>query len=310
MATHSMSVFQLTIRNGAIPGRDKNAVLDQINVGGKIHDFLAIVEQFAAANSKSFKTVMLNKVNRLVSIRNINQNRGAREVSFYVRHGTFGMPGEIVDSASKKTAYKKRSVDSDVFDYFVQIRVPRGSKVALAALHSIGNVGVKSWLSDYLGLEVNQRLSRCGLHVLPLCSKIALSTYLKEAEVRSIRVTNFQPEYSGDLANFLTDPKVEKDLILKQEGGFGRLGKFFRSGSVRDQLIAISDPHCTDVKAEIILGGKSRVISLEGSKTPKAKFYLTEEEVSFKDGIPQRTSISNFATALLDDLFKEINSGN
>ncbi len=309
MTTHSVSAFEITLRSTGIKGRDKRTQLDAIVIGKKTHDFFDVLNSFAVAKS-NFETVMINKVNRLVRIRDIKIAKGSRDISFYVRQGTYGMPGEIVDSDSKATAYKKRSKDSDVFEYFVQIRIPKGSKVGLALLHSIGNVGIKSWLSDGLGLYVNNKLKGCSFHLRPLCSKIALQTYLKDADVRSIRVANFQPESSGDIANFLDDPKVEKDLILKKEGGFGKLPTFLRSGPKRDRLVAISDENCSDVKADVTFGdGRSRTISLEGSKIPKAKFYLTEDHVTFNDGLPTRQSVANFATSLLDDLLSEVGSG-
>ncbi|MGY1519004.1 hypothetical protein [Luteimonas sp. A482] len=309
MTTHSVSAFEITVRSKDIRGKDKRSQLDAIVIGKKQHDFFDVLSDFAATKS-NFETVMINNLNRLVRIHDIQAAGSSRDTSFYVRQGTYGMPGEIVDSDSKTTAYKKRSKDSDVFEYFVQIRIPKGSKMGFALLHSIGNVGIKSWLSDELGLYVNNKLKGCGFYLRPLCSRIALQTYLKDANVRSIRVANFQPASSGDIANFLDDPRIEKDLILKKEGGFGKLPAFLRSGPKRDRLIAISDENCSDVKADVTFGdGRSRTISLEGSKIPKAKFYLTGEDVTFKDGLPIRQSVADFATSLLDDLLAEAGSG-
>lgn len=311
MTTHSVSAFEVSVRNTAIKGREKNALLDAIGVKSQVHDFLDVVRDFVSSKAGVFETAMVNKANRLVAIRGVQHAKRSRDISFYVRQGTYGMPGEIIDSDSKTTAYNKRSKDSDVFNYYVQIRIPRGSKFGIAILHSIGNVGIKSWFSESLGQYVNNKLEGCALRFRPLCSKIALKTYLKGAEIRSIRVSNYEPENSGDIANFLSDPLVQKDLILKREGGFGKLLSFMNSGKKRDKLIAISDENCSDVKADVTFGGgRSRTISLEGSKIPKAKFYLTEEDITFNDGLPTRQSIAAFATTLLDDLLSEVKSGN
>lgn len=305
MTSHSVSAFQLTVRNPEIKGRDKHSQLDSVVVKKKKLDFLDVVEDFLEANSSNYKTVLINQSNRLIKVESIVRQKGGRDISFFVRQGTYGVPGDIISSRSLKPTYKRKSEESDVGRYFVQIRVPVNSKTAYAVLHFIGNSGVKSWLSEHLGSYVNMRLSGCALNFRPLCSTLVLQAYLKDADVRSIRISNFEPEMAGDIANYLTDDKVEKVLTLRREGGFGKLGTFLRKGVRRDQLIALSDAECNDVKADVTFNGHSRTVSLEGSKTPKAKFYLTEPGTQFDDGLPTRQSISAYATALLDDLVNE-----
>lgn len=304
MTSHSVSAYQLTIRNPEIKGRDKYALLSAITVKKRSFDFLDLLETFLKAHS-TYKTFLVNQSNRLVKIESIVRAKNGRDISFYVRQGAYGVPGEIISSRSLKRTYNRKSEESDVGCYFVQIRVPANSKTAYAVLHFIGNSSVKSWLSDQLGLHVNNKLGGCAMNFRPLCTKLVLQTYLKNADVRSIRIANFEPRESGDLANYLTDDKVEKVLTLKREGGFGKLGSFLRKGARRDQLIALSDDECHDVKADVTFNGHSRTISLEGSKTPKAKFYLSEPDIKFDDGLPVRSSISTYATSLLDDLVNE-----
>ncbi|WDM78282.1 hypothetical protein K6979_14010 [Xanthomonas cucurbitae] len=144
----------------------------------------------------------------------------------------------------------------------------------------------------------------------PLFSNLALKTYLKDAEISSIRISHYEVPNPGDIANQLFDDKVEKTLVLKRDGGFGLLQSYMPKGRKRNQLVAITDDNCTDVKADVTFNGRSRTISLEGSQNPKAKFYLAEPEIEFVDGMPTRNSIAVFATALLDDLVNEANAGN
>lgn len=304
MTSHSVSAYQLTVRNPEIKGRDKYALLSAVTVKKKTYDFLDVLEAFLKTHS-SYKTFLVNQSNRLVKVESIVRAKNGRDISFYVRQGSYGVPGDIISSRSLKATYNRKSEESDVGRYFVQIRVPVNSKTAYAVLHFIGNNSVKSWLSDQLGLHVNNQLSGCAMNFRPLCSKLVLQTYLKDADVRAIRIANFEPQQSGDLTNFLIDEKVEKILTLKREGGFGKLGSLLRKGAKRDQLIALSDDECHDVKADVTFNGHSRTISLEGAKTPKAKFYLSEPEMKFDDGLPVRASISAYATALLDDLVNE-----
>lgn len=308
MSSHSVSAFEITVRNSEIKGKDKNSVLDSMTIGGKGYDFLDVIESFLKSHLV-YKTFLVNKGNRLVKVEKIQRTKNGRDLSFYVRQGAYGAPGEIISAKSLKTTYSRASHESDVSAYFVQIRIPKDSKTGYAILHSIGNVGVKSWLADRLGEYVNQKSSKCAFRLRPLCSTLALKTYLKDAEVRSLRISHFEPNASTDIANFLNDEKVEKTLTLKREGGFGKLGGFLSKGKKRDQLIALSDENCNDVKADVTFNGRSRTISLEGSKTPKAKFYLTEPDTKFDDGLPTHSSIAAYATALLDDLVNESTAG-
>lgn len=302
VTSHSVSAFEVKVRNPKKPGRDKNSILDEIKIGTKTFDLLNVVEEFVKNNSVNHQKFLVNGSNRLVKVSGAKLDKAAREISFYVGQGSFGIPSDIISSTSLKSTHKKKSEESDVIDYYVHLRLPAGSKVGIAILHSIGNMNVKSWLSDYLGLYVNNKLSACGLVMSPLCSSLALKTYLKDAEVRSIKVSHFEAPEGSDVADILTDETIEKTLVLKREGGLGKLSSFLGKGKKRDQLVAISDKECTDVKAEVSFNGRSRVISLEGSKTPKAKFYLQEPQIKFKDGVPVRASIAKFATDLIDDL--------
>ncbi|MBK0053768.1 hypothetical protein [Stenotrophomonas sp. S39] len=292
----------MKVKNPKQPGKDKNSVLDAINVAGKKFDLLNVVEAFVKLHTGSHQKFLVNGSNRLIKISSPKLDKVAREISFYVGQGSFGIPSDIISSTSLKSTHKKKSEESDVIDYYVHLRLPAGSKAGYAILHSIGNINVKSWLSDYLGLHVNNQLAACGLVVSPLCSSLALKTYLKDADVRSIKVSHFETPAGADVADILTDDTIEKTLVLKREGGLGKLSAFIGKGKKRDLLVAISDKDCTDVKAEVSFNGRSRVISLEGSKTPKAKFYLQEPQIKFKDGVPTRESIAKFATELMDDL--------
>ncbi|MCI2246601.1 hypothetical protein L3067_18470 [Xanthomonas sp. PPL568] len=310
MASHSVSAFQITVRNPAIKGRDKSSPLDSITVKGRSYDFLDLLEKFLAVHSAGYKTFLVNQSNKLVKVLGVQRKKGGRDISCYVAQGTFGVPGDIISSRSLRSTHKKQAEESDVAEFYAQFRVPTKSKVGFVILHSIGNASVKSWLSDQLGVWINNQLSGCAVSIRPLCSKIALRTYLKEAEVRAIRITHFEPNLATDVADYLLDDKVEKTLLLKREGGFGRLIPFLGKGKKREQLVALSDEHCTAVKADVTFNGRNRTISLEGSKDPKAKFYLSEPDTKFHDGLPTRASISIYATGLLDDLGNEVSAGN
>jgi len=310
MTSHSISAFQFTVRNPAIKGREKQSILNAINVKNRQYDFLDVIQQFLAGHSATYQAFLVNQSNRLVGVVDVQRRANSRDIGFYIAQGTFGTPGEIISSRSLKKTHQKGSDESDVAPYYVHMRVPKGAKVGYAVLHSIGNIGVKSWLHDQLGIYVNNQLSSCVFTLRPLCSKLTLQTYLKDAEINSIRISHYDVNNSGDVANYLLDETVEKTLVLKREGGFGKLLPYMKKSAKRDRLIAITDPECTDVKADVTFNGRNRTISLEGSKVPKAKFYINEPDVEFSDGMPVRKSIAAFATALLDDLVNEAGVGN
>jgi len=305
MTSHSVSAFQIVVKSGAIKGRDKRGVLDALNVKGKVYDLFDVLEQFLKANSASHNVCLVNQTSRLVKVSGMKVSKTNREISCYVGQGTFGIPSEIVSSTSLKATHDKKKEESDVVKYYCHFRIPAGGKVGYAVLHAIGNMNVKSWLSDYLGSQVNIQLTGYALSIVPLCSTLALKTYLKDAEVRSIKVSHYEVPAGADVADLLTDDSVEKTLVLKKEGGFGKLASLLSKGKKRDKLVALSDENCTAVKAEVTFNGRSRTISLEGSKTPKAKFYLQEPEVEFDEGMPKRAAIAGFATELMNDLVNE-----
>jgi hypothetical protein len=305
MTSHSVSAFEIVIKSGTIKGRDKRAVLDAINVKGKAYDLLDVLGQFLKANSAGHNVCLVNQTSRLVKVSDIKLNKASREISCFVGQGTFGIPSEIVSSTSLKATHDKKKEESDVVKYYCHFRIPAGAKVGYAVLHAIGNMNVKSWLSDYFGGHVNIQLSGHALSIVPLCSSLALKTYLKDAEVRSIKVSHYEVPAGADVADLLTDDSVEKILVLKKEGGFGKLASLLSKGKKRDKLVALSDANCTAVKADVTFNGRSRTVSLEGTKTPKAKFYLQEPEIEFDDGMPTRTAIAAFATDLINDLANE-----
>ncbi|MEN5425385.1 hypothetical protein ABE522_03275 [Stenotrophomonas pennii] len=272
---------------------------------GKKYDLIDVLNQFLVAHSHAHNICIVNNGNRLVRVSDIKIDKALREISCYVGQGTFGVPSEIVSSTSLKSTHDKTKDESDVIKYYCHFRIPCGSRNGFAILHAIGNLNVKSWLSDYLGLHANGQLSGYGLTITPLCSKLALKAYLKDADIRAIKVSHYEAPAGADVADLLKDPSIEKTLVLKKEGGFGTVASYLSKGKKRDRLVALSDQNCTAVKADVVFNGRARTISLEGSKTPKAKFYLQEPEVEFDDGMPVRESIAAVATDLIDDLVAE-----
>lgn len=301
MTSHSVSAFEIQVRSTALKG-DQLAVLDKITIKGVAHDLLDVIGDFLSLHSAKHKPFIVNNSNRLVKVSGKITSKAKREISCYIGQGTFGIPSDIISSKSLVSTHKKQSEESDVVEYYVHLRIPAGSKRGFVIFHSIGNMNVKSWFADNLGLHVNTTLSGCALKVTPLCSSLAMKKYLKEADVKSIRVSSFEVQAGPDVADILMDGDVEKVLVLKKDGGFGKLKSLMGVGKKRDQLVAISDANCTDVKAEVTFDGRTRTISLEGTKTPKAKFYIQDPEVKFVNGMPVRSSISGYATDLIDDL--------
>ncbi|WDM78283.1 hypothetical protein K6979_14015 [Xanthomonas cucurbitae] len=83
-------------------GKAKQAQLDAIAVKGKVHDFVDVLENFLNVHSAAYDTFLVHRSNRLIRILDVRKNKLGRDIGFYISSGTFGIPGDIIDSKSKK----------------------------------------------------------------------------------------------------------------------------------------------------------------------------------------------------------------
>lgn len=309
MSTNSIAAYEILVRNTQIKGRYKYAPLDAVPDGTKNRDMYDLIHSFLKEREK-YRTYLVNKGNRIIRISNLTQEKKARDLIFFIHQGSYGTKSEIVSSKSLSKTYDKLHDEGDAFAHFAFLRLPKNSNRGLVLLHSIGNVGVKSWLRHYLETYIQGKMPHCSVNIRPLASEYSLKKWLKNADVRSIKVSHFEPKNETDPANYLGDDSVEKTLILsKPKGSFGRLSSFLNNTKKREKIVAISDENCSDVTAEVVWNSRPRVVSLNLSKTPKVKFILEDKDVEFDEGAPVFSSFSKYAIKLANDIQSEIAGG-
>lgn len=308
-STNSVAVYEILIRNSQIKGRYKYAPLGQIPDGKKSHDLMDIVQKFGNQHTK-YRTYLVNKGNRIVKISNVTSDLGKREISFFVHQGSYGTKSEIVSSKSLSKTYDKLHDEGDAFAHFVYMKLPAKGNRGFIIFHMIGNIGVKSWFRHYFETYIQSLMTHCGIILRPLASEEVLNKWLKDADVKAIRIAHFEPNNADDPSNYLNDENVEKTLVLSKPGGnFGKLSTFLNSTKRREKIVALSDPTCSGATAEVVWNGRSRSVSLDTSKNPKAKFVLDPKDVTFNAGIPDLKSITNYSRKLIIDLEVEIAGG-
>ena len=309
MSTNSIAVYEILVRNTQLKGRLKYAPLDAVPDGTKKRDMYDLIHSFLKEREK-YRTYLVNKGNRIVRVSNLTQENKTRDLIFFVHQGSYGTKSEIVSSKSLSKTYDKLHDEGDAFAHFAFVRLPKNSNRGLVLLHSIGNVGVKSWFRHYLETYIQGKMPHCSVKIRPLASEDVLKKWLKNADVKSIKVSHFEPEDETDPANYLGDDSVEKTLILrKSKGSFGPLSSFLNKTKKREKIVALSDEDCSDVTAEVVWNGRPRVVSLNPKKNPKVKFILEEKDVEFDDGAPVFSSFSKYAKKLAIDLQAELAGG-
>lgn len=308
-STNSVAVYEILIRNSQIKGRTKYAPLGKIPDGNKSHDLLNLVEKFCTQRAK-YRTYLVNKGNRIVKVSNLASDATKRDIGFFVHQGSYGTKSEIVSSKSLSKTYDKLHDEGDAFAHFVYMKLPAQGTRGFVVFHMIGNISVKSWFRHYFEVFVQGLMSHCGVTLRPLSSEEVLNKWLKDADVKSIRIAHFEPEGADDPSNYLGDENVEKTLILRKPGGtFGKLSTLLNNTKKREKIVALSDSTCSGATAEVVWNGRARSVSLDTSKNPKAKFVLDPKEVTINDGIPDQKSITSYSRKLIKDLEVEVAGG-
>lgn len=270
---------------------------------------MEIVEKFCNQHTK-YRTYLVNKGNRIVRVSNVTSDTGKRDIGFFVHQGSYGTKSEIVSSKSLSKTYDKLHDEGDAFAHFMYMKLPAKGVRGFIVFHMIGNIGVKSWFRHYFETYIQSLMTHCGVILRPLASEEVLNKWLKDAEVKAIRIAHFEPSNAGDPSDYLSDETIEKTLILRKPGGnFGKLRTLFNNTKRREKIVALSDSTCSGATAEVVWNGRARSVSLDTSKNPKAKFVLDPNDVVFNGGIPDFQSIKSYSRKLITDLEVEVAGG-
>lgn len=296
---HSFRPYSLKIYDKYLPGEvtEKYHVLD--NVRSK--DLLDFIEAFLQSLTHSVHDDEETKK----TVRVVELTRKGRNVFGWVEYGEYGIPGAIYSLKNKTKTYDKKHDDSDVRFFYFNFCVPSNGKTAVALLHSAGNRGIKSFFIEKFNAYFKRQID-LNIRMSPLSHEKTVKEWLDNSSVKELRLSNYDMNLAGDLADQLDVDRTEFVIKPKRGSGFGSFS-FLQTKSANggDSPVEILSKISTDVRAVIESNGRKKIVSLKMSD-PIAAIEITEDNVAIIDGAPDKKGLHDYANILMKEFIEKV----
>ncbi|MGK9417699.1 hypothetical protein ACSSUR_16350 [Pseudomonas cedrina] len=297
---HSLSAYTLKVHDNLLAGprSERYHELDNIRTCDMldfIHGFMETLKASLHDDTESKKTVEVIEV-----------EKKGRSVFGWLEYGEYGLAGSIVNVKTKKKTYSKSHNESDVRSLYFNFTIPAKSRTGVVLLHTAGNRGIKSFFYKEFSLYFKNMVG-LSLQMYPLAHEKSVKEWLDKSDVKEIRLGRYAlTDFGSDIADNLGVERAELILRPKKGVGFPNI-KGLRSkmdGADRSYVEILSDL-AADVKAVVVSGGRTKVLSLKNGE-PISAIDVDESNVEIVDGSPVPASLHKFATDLLKEFVAKV----
>ena len=291
---HTIAPYRLVISDSLRPKNKRFCELANIR-GLKFHK---LFKEFMEAHENDYSYSMNDGHKHAFKISDCTVEEG--RIFGFIETGGSGKKGKIIDTDNSKSITTYGSKHANTTRKFFLIMYEKDSYQAFLYMHQISGDGAKTQLTSQLNCFIKQKHQALTPQIQTLTFESALKTWKKQAVVNEIRGYHVKEmKDSSDMFNGLKENhKIE--IICKPPGrglNFGSLELFSNEKDVK-KLVAFEDQEPTEVKVQVNMNGKSKIMSLFSKKLPICTIDFDDRSVDFDDGEPKIDSILNFCLEL------------
>lgn len=226
--------------------------------------------------------------------------------------GDYGFSNNLIDITDGKTTYKKRKTDASMVPFFFEWYLPARHRKGILLSQRIGQSGVRTALTTIISGEFEQAFPGYRLEIKPLMPQAAIKALLKKATLHEVRF--IQAIIPSDIADRFNGTKKaqegELEFILrpKRKGylNAGVLLEYLSGSRVISDLIEIESFEPDNVKAEISIDNRRRVIDFGKLGRLRASFDISGDIVVGADGYGTLASLKSASSTLVEDLAAQL----
>lgn len=302
MKAVSLDAYSIGVRNR----RDAKLLqLDKFN--GKDSVILQVHSYLASIKTKFFTSV---EDKRCLQIETLNNAGDTIEGLALV--GQFGYSGRLVDHKSGVTNYNIKQTDVPLEPFYFEMAAKPAARKGILICAKHGQSGCKSLLSQYVRDEFSKRFPTYIMDIQPLMPKQAIDALVDKGRVNAVRfVQDVIPHDIADRFNGNQQAQEGEVEIVIRPKKTGKISinsikaLMLNQKTVKD-LIQIKDFDPSNVKVELDVQGRKRVIDFGNLGHVRASFDVTAEVTAGVDGYPTFASVRTASKSLITSLLPSL----
>ncbi|MBF0271093.1 MAG: hypothetical protein HQL98_03305 [Magnetococcales bacterium] len=304
--SHSLSAHLIVIQERRHNVRLRFGRFDDIN--NLIDVVCGYFNEIEQEKYKKFVVLM-----KTVSVGNIINNGSS--LSGILRSGQYGYQSNIVDAESGDLSYVKKKTDADMIPFYWRFFVPNHSYKGILLTQSVGPSGILELIRKIVVERFSSDYPDYKIVINPLAPEDAVKKLLKSGDVA--RLAFIKHTIPSDHADRLQLGSGERDGVMEVSfkpkdktifHKFARLTEYLNGDRSIGSVFEFEGFEYDDIKAEIQINGRKRVVSLSEPRKFKVRIDVDEEEELTKgqDGFPTFNSLNNISERIINDLSVEM----
>jgi hypothetical protein len=227
--------------------------------------------------------------------------------------GEYGRSHPLVNAKSGKKAYHRTETDAPLEPFTFRMYLPDNKRAGILLSQRFGQAGILATIKSMLRDIMDAASPGYILVIRPLMPEKALKALLQKSKLASLRFT--QDVISADIVERIDGRKqiqegeVEIAIRPKRNGNLktNYLVELLNGKKKVTDLIEFEDFEPDNVKAEVDMNGKKKIINFGKIGNLKASFDVTGEVQIGADGYAKPADLRKAATDLMDTLIGQLN---
>ncbi len=250
---------------------------------------------------------------KLLNVRNFISND--RTLSGIIETGEYGYESNLYNIENYSISYVRQTNEAEMMPFYFIIAFPPGENEGLIVLQRFGQNGIKTFFHQQFSMFVSTYIPNISVEINQLIPETLLSRYLRDGEISTIKFIKLgiprtiEDRYDHPHEEFQgkTEVKISvkrpgflpvKDLIREFLNGQIAINHFLELREINFEY--------DNVKVELVIDGKHRVIDLSNLGKINAYFDVTQEVVIGNNGHPIFNSIDTVAKTLSNEILDGI----
>lgn len=229
-----------------------------------------------------------------------------------VRIGDYGFRTQIVNASTQSKSYDMTEKDAMLHPFFFDFHFPENSQKGILLIQRTGVSGIKGLLESIIDADFKKLYQEYIIDIRPLMPAQAAKKLISSGKISKVRFV--QHKIPSDIADrFNGDQKPQEgdlEIVLRpQRKGILRnipLMEILDGKRGIQELIEMENFEPDNIKVEIDIEGKRRIIDFGNLGRLKAAFDITDDVAFGDDGFPTFISMSDASKSLLVDLSDKI----
>lgn len=222
--------------------------------------------------------------------------------------GEYGYATDIYDPSSKKITYQKTKNQAGMIPFYYFFKPSKDPNSGILVVQKFKQYGIKTFLNQKLISYLANIQQNSTLTIEKIVPNALLQKLLTQGEVRTLRL--LKQEVSSDICDGLSAVDTAKqaeqiEIIIKaaKGGSFSGLALFnaFKNKKLSG-LITIPDFSYDEIKVDIDIDGRKRVVSLGHPGRLAGNIDITSELEVGIDGHPLEDSLKNIMSDFADEI--------